>query len=142
MFATTAPPFPKPASAIAAIPTQTFGATAAQPVPTAKIDDEADVRGRDVALDQRRGGEPADDEPDPRSGPEQAEAEVAGAGTTRLARNTSATFTIPLATITIDQTTSTHNSARECAHDREALREVAPLAAADRALALEQPRPG
>ena len=37
MFATTAPPFPKPTSTIAATPTQTFGATAAQPSPTAKI---------------------------------------------------------------------------------------------------------
>ena len=31
------PPFPKPKRAIAAMPTQTFGATAAQPVPTAMI---------------------------------------------------------------------------------------------------------
>ena len=37
MFATTAPPLPKPARAIAIAPTQTFGATAAQPKPTAKI---------------------------------------------------------------------------------------------------------
>ena len=37
MFATTAPPFPKPASTIAAAPSQTFGATAAPVTPSAKI---------------------------------------------------------------------------------------------------------
>ena len=112
MFATTAPPFPKPISAIAAIPTHTFGATAAQAVPTAMI---AMKRTYAVPTSRSISGtaiepptirpmpEPAQSRPKPRS-PEWNDC---------LARKISATLTIPLANITIDQTTSTHISARE-----------------------------
>ena len=48
----------------------------------------------------------------------------------------------PVATITIDHAISTHSSARERRTTRVALGQLAPVAAADRAVALEQPPPG
>ena len=140
MLATTAPPFPKPASAIAATPDPDVRARPPRtPMPTAKIAMKRTYDRRDVALDQRRGGEPADDEADPRAGPEQAEAEVAGAE--RLLGEEHLGDVHDPARDHHDRPDDEHARERpRVPHDREALGEVAPAAAADRAVALQQPR--
>ena len=76
-------------------------------------DQEAHVGLASAAGDQLASGEPTDDEPDARARPRAGRSRSRRRGSERRARNTSARLTAPLASITIDQTTSTQVSACE-----------------------------